>query len=110
MSDQNDKFLDTFPTWLRSLGEDVAAVLAAAEIDGIDMDVKRLLVGGVNYLFKSLDLIPDGIDDIGYLDDAFVLRLSCALVIGIGADLSSAGESRAGAISALAEQAAVVRE
>jgi hypothetical protein len=27
-------------------------------------------------MFKSLDLIPDGIDDIGYLDDAFVLRVA----------------------------------
>ncbi len=34
------------------------------------------IAGGLNYLFKSLDLIPDGIDDIGYLDDAFVLRVA----------------------------------
>jgi uncharacterized membrane protein YkvA (DUF1232 family) len=33
----------------------------------------------LNYVFKSLDLIPDGIEDLGYLDDAFVLRVACAM-------------------------------
>ncbi|MBC7173303.1 MAG: DUF1232 domain-containing protein, partial [Polyangiaceae bacterium] len=41
--------------------------------------VRELVAGVVNYLFKSLDLIPDGIDDIGYLDDAFVLRVAADL-------------------------------
>ena len=34
--------------------------------------------GGAQLIFKSLDLIPDGIDDLGFLDDAFVLRVACA--------------------------------
>lgn len=108
MSDLNEKCLDTFPAWLRSLGDDIEAALAVAETEEVDADVKRHLVGGINYFFKSLDLIPDGIDDIGYLDDAFVLRVVCALAAE--SDLSPAGDDKAGVIKALAEQTALVKE
>jgi uncharacterized membrane protein YkvA (DUF1232 family) len=73
------RYLEVFPQWLRSLGEDAAAIgdLLAAEAG--DDDATRSLVAGLNYIFKSLDLIPDGIDDLGYLDDAFVVRVACEL-------------------------------
>ena len=44
-------------------------------------EAARSLVSGLNYIFKSLDLIPDGIDDLGFLDDAFVLRVACAFAV-----------------------------
>jgi uncharacterized membrane protein YkvA (DUF1232 family) len=70
----DDVYLDTFATWLTTLAED-ASTLA----DAMKHDVgagSAPLVGGLNYLFKSLDLIPDGIEDLGYLDDAFVMRVA----------------------------------
>ena len=72
------RYLEVFPQWLRSLGEDAGAVgeLLAAGSPGDE--ASRSLVSGLNYIFKSLDLIPDGIDDLGFLDDAFVLRVACA--------------------------------
>ena len=76
MSDINTKCLETFPQWLRTLDDDVQAVLGALGEQELGNDARRFLAGGINYLFKSLDLIPDGIDDIGYLDDAFVIRLA----------------------------------
>lgn len=108
MSDLNEKFLDTFPIWLRSLGEDVDAVLSVAESQGLDDDVRRQLVAGVNYLFKSLDLIPDGIDDIGYMDDAFVLRVSARLIAD--SDLSAAGDEKAAIIASLNEGSNLIQE
>lgn len=105
MSDLNEMCLDTFPSWLRSLGEDVEAVLAAAESAELDEDSKRLLIAGVNYLFKSLDLIPDGIDDIGYLDDAFVLRVAASLAVS-----ESSGDDTLAAVTGLGEQTALVKE
>jgi uncharacterized membrane protein YkvA (DUF1232 family) len=82
MSDAStdSRYLEMFPSWLRSLGEDAAALGLLAEGAGPE-DMKRYVVGGLNYLFKSLDLIPDGIDDLGFLDDAFVLRVSAALAV-----------------------------
>jgi uncharacterized membrane protein YkvA (DUF1232 family) len=80
----DSRFLEVFPQWLRSLGEDAAAIAEAVSAGGAD-DATRSLVGGLNYIFKSLDLIPDGIDDIGFLDDAFVLRLACAQAVAADA-------------------------
>jgi uncharacterized membrane protein YkvA (DUF1232 family) len=73
------RYLEVFPQWLRSLGEDAGAVGTALAAVAADDDATRSLVSGLNYIFKSLDLIPDGIDDLGFLDDAFVLRVACAL-------------------------------
>ena len=38
--------------------------------------------GALTYLFKSPDLIPDGIEDLGFIDDAFVFRMAAAAAIG----------------------------
>ncbi|HBQ18518.1 MAG: DUF1232 domain-containing protein [Sandaracinaceae bacterium] len=85
MSDNQAKYLDTFPGWLRSLGDDAEKLSELLTEDGFGQDAKEAVAGGLNYLFKSLDLIPDGIDDIGYLDDAFVLR--------VAADLAARGDA-----------------
>lgn len=81
MSDAIDpKYLEMFPSWLRSLGEDAVALGTIVENEGPE-SVRRHVVVGLNYIFKSLDLIPDGIDDLGFLDDAFVLRVAAAMAV-----------------------------
>jgi hypothetical protein len=81
MSDpSNARYLEMFPAWLRSLGEDTAALGQMVGGDGFD-EARRYVVAALNYLFKSLDLIPDGIDDLGFLDDAFVLRVAASLAL-----------------------------
>ncbi|MBX3191045.1 MAG: DUF1232 domain-containing protein [Labilithrix sp.] len=72
------RYLDMFPSWLRTLGEDAGALGPLVSADGND-EVKRYVASGLNYIFKSLDLIPDGIDDLGFCDDAFVIRVAAAL-------------------------------
>ncbi len=72
------RFLDVFPAWLRTLGEDAKAlggVVASEEPEG----VRRFATAGLNYIFKSLDLIADGVEDIGLCDDAFVIRVAASL-------------------------------
>jgi hypothetical protein len=74
------RYLEAFPSYLRSLGEDAGALAAVVSSDAPE-PVRRYVVAGLNYIFKSLDLIPDGIDDLGFLDDAFVLRVAAALAL-----------------------------
>ena len=74
------RYLEAFPSYLRSLGEDAGALGAVVSSDAPE-PVRRYVVAGLNYIFKSLDLIPDGIDDLGFLDDAFVLRVAAALAL-----------------------------
>ncbi|MDQ3035195.1 MAG: YkvA family protein [Myxococcota bacterium] len=107
MSDTEPQYLDTFPTWLRSLGEDAEKLGTLLSSETLSAPARESIAGGLNYLFKSLDLIPDGIDDIGYLDDAFVLR--------VAADLAAASDEGNDAdatreLAALANDCELLRE
>lgn len=76
MGEAEVNYLELFPGWLRSLGDDAEALGELVADAELPEPARESLAGALNYLFKSLDLIPDGIDDIGYLDDAFVMRVA----------------------------------
>lgn len=80
MSTLESRCLDAFPGWLRSLAEDAQELNALLERGDVPAAAQRAAASALNYLFKSLDLIPDGLEDLGFIDDAFVLRVSAALV------------------------------
>jgi uncharacterized membrane protein YkvA (DUF1232 family) len=108
MPDLENRCLDAFPDWLRSLADDVGHLAALLEDDTLGEPVRRHAAGAVNYLFKSLDLIPDGIEDLGFVDDAFVLRVGAAMAIAADAGAAEADDS--GTLQRLSEQVALVRE
>lgn len=95
------RYLDMFPTWLRTLGEDAGALGNVVGGDGND-EVRRYLASGLNYIFKSLDLIPDGIDDLGFCDDAFVIRVAASLAV------EAEPTAAEGVVGRLAEEAKAV--
>ena len=73
--------LDLFPNWLRSLDAD-ARVFSRALCDArLDAEERTYIAGALNYLLKSVDLIPDGVEDLGFLDDAFILRRTALQVL-----------------------------
>ena len=73
--------LDSFAAWLHGLGDDAEQLGTVVASEAASEAARAHAAGGLNYLFKTLDLIPDGIDDIGYLDDAFVLRVAAELAL-----------------------------
>jgi hypothetical protein len=83
-------------------------VLDALKAPGVGEEPRKFLTGGINYLFKSLDLIPDGIDDIGYLDDAFVLRLSARAALDL--DIQGLGGETMGKLGRMSNECDLVRE
>ena len=107
MSEDQAKYLETFPSWLRSLGDDAEAISSVLEEDGASDDARQAVAGGLNYLFKSLDLIPDGIDDIGYLDDAFVLRVAADLA---QRDVGEIDAEKLAVLGRLSNECEIVRE
>jgi uncharacterized membrane protein YkvA (DUF1232 family) len=108
MNETDQKFLDLFGAWLHGLGDD-AQQLAAVVLEESCPDVPRQIVaGGLNYLFKTLDLIPDGIDDIGYLDDGFVLRVTADLALR--EDLADVEPERLRVLNRLATDVDVIRD
>ena len=105
MSDVKDRCLETFPAWLRTLAEDAEGLLGILESSQSSDEVRRAAAAGINYLFKSLDLVPDGIDDIGFLDDAFVLRVSADLMGREDADVAAKDP-----VGRLRDDCALIRE
>ena len=106
MSDLESRCLDAFPQWLKDLGSDTNAIATLLEQE-VPQEVQRHAARAVNYLFKSLDLIPDGTEDLGFIDDAFVVRVSAALARAEADELSGeAGQL----IERLANDAKLIEE
>ena len=101
MTTLESRCLDAFPGWLRSLAEDAQQLSALLEHGSAV--AQRGVASALNYLFKSLDLIPDGLEDLGFIDDAFVLRVAAA-------QLGETERNGAGVLARLAEDAALIRE
>ena len=78
MDDTSREALNSLPEWLRSLADDLTAVAGLLKDAQLSEQLRLWVAGAVGYVFKSVDLIPDGIDDLGYLDDAFILRIAAA--------------------------------
>lgn len=108
MSENQAKFMDSFPAMLRDLGNDAEEIAELLLEPGLTDDAREAIAGGLNYLFKSLDLIPDGIDDLGYLDDAFVLRVAADLAAQ--EDHGDVDDAKLAIVDKLAKDAEVVKE
>src|SRR4051794_12016556 len=106
MTELQTRCLDTFPEWLRALATDASDVSKLLASATAPEPARRFVAGGLNYLFKSLDLIPDGIEDLGFLDDAFVLRVAASLAV---AEAPAAAEG-APILARLAGEAKLVAE
>jgi uncharacterized membrane protein YkvA (DUF1232 family) len=103
MSDLDARCLDAFPQWLRSLADDARALSALVGDASVPAESRRPVAGALNYLFKSLDLIPDGIEDLGFIDDAFVFRVAAASGV-------KAGDAHDGTLARLATDVGLIAE
>lgn len=75
--------------WLQKLADgfvlDLGRVRAALEDDSVDREGRLLLVGALQYALDSFDMFPDHFEGLGFVDDAFVLRVAAAQVVAEGA-------------------------
>jgi len=83
--------LEAFPSWLKSLGDDAQKLAAVVEGTDLPLAARRGAAAALNYLFKSLDLIPDGLEEIGFVDDAFVFRVAASTVSAADASTDASG-------------------
>ncbi len=105
MTTLESRCLDAFPNWLRTLGDDARALAAVVENGSTPESARRRAAAALNYLFKSLDLIPDGLEDLGFIDDAFVFRVAAAAI-----DPGEAASDASGAVGRLAADATLIGE
>jgi uncharacterized membrane protein YkvA (DUF1232 family) len=67
--------------WSRALKRDATAVYFAARDPRVPWYAKALGIAVAAYAFSPIDLIPDFIPVLGYLDDLIIVPLGIALVV-----------------------------
>lgn len=107
MEATESRYLEAFAAWLEGLAGDAIALAAALEAEAAPEAVRRPCAVALSYLFKSVDLIPDGIEDLGFLDDACVFRVVAA--DAVEAELTGLGTGGDGVLARLAADAELVR-
>jgi uncharacterized membrane protein YkvA (DUF1232 family) len=70
-------------TWARRLIRDVHAVYLAARDPGVPWYARILAIAVAGYALSPIDLIPDFIPVIGYLDDLIIVPLGIWLVVSL---------------------------
>lgn len=73
------RFAPKFQAWIDSYERDVILFKDALCDESAPEPLKRLLAGGLMYLIKAIDLIPDSYKPVGIIDDCMVLRVSADL-------------------------------
>jgi uncharacterized membrane protein YkvA (DUF1232 family) len=73
--------LERTKQWARTLKRDVVAVWIAARDPRVPWYAKALAFGVAAYALSPIDLIPDFIPVLGYLDDLIIVPLGLLLVI-----------------------------
>src|SRR6187455_2165099 len=108
MTTLDSRCLEAFPGWLKSLAEDAQKVVGLLQHAEASPAAQQSAASALNYLFKSLDLIPDGLEDLGFIDDAFVLR-AAAEAVRSEAESELAADTT-GTLARLATDAELVQE
>lgn len=73
--------LDNLKAWARALRRDVVAVWIAGRDPRVPWYAKGLALATAAYALSPIDLIPDFIPVLGYLDDLIIVPLGVILVI-----------------------------
>jgi uncharacterized membrane protein YkvA (DUF1232 family) len=68
-----------FQEWIDDYEHDVALFKDILRDEDTPAPLRRLVAGGLMYLIRKFDLIPDYLKPVGLLDDAIVLRVTADL-------------------------------
>jgi len=74
---------DQLKTWARALKRDVHAIYLAARDPRVPWYAKILAFAVAGYALSPIDLIPDFIPVLGYLDDLIIVPLGIWLVLSL---------------------------
>ena len=77
----NDPMLEGARKWARTLMRDVHALYLAGRHPRVPWYAKTLAIVVAGYALSPIDLIPDFIPIVGYLDDLVLLPIGIALVV-----------------------------
>jgi hypothetical protein len=89
------KYLPTFAGWLVSLGEDVLSLANLLESSEVRSPWRRVSAEALESLLRASALIPDGLESLGYLEQAFIFRLLARRSLDGGGEDVAPGPSEA---------------
>jgi uncharacterized membrane protein YkvA (DUF1232 family) len=75
------KILSSLKAWARALKTDVVALSLAARDPRVPWYAKALAAAVVAYAASPIDLIPDFIPVLGYVDDLFIVPLGILMAV-----------------------------
>lgn len=81
MSEHDSQCLAAFPEWLQRLPADTRAFMHVLEQEHLPEAVRARAAAALQHLVKSADLVPQGIEELGFIETAFVLRAAAADMI-----------------------------
>jgi hypothetical protein len=90
------------------MGNEVRALADLLERQDVDRPTRRASAESLNYLLRSFDLIPEGLEDLGYLDDLFAFRVLAEQAVQ--ADPDSSPRDPEGTLGRLAADAELLAE
>lgn len=92
--------LEKFGEWTSRLPEDAEALRKAFEAGETPRPSRELLIGGLAYLLRKIDIVPDYLGGLGSVDDVLVMRIAAFLAVknGLG-DLEEETASKVKALS-----------
>ena len=91
--------LDTLRSWARAIKRDAHAIFLAARDPRVPWYAKALAMCVAGYALSPIDLIPDFIPILGYLDDLIIVPLGILAVVRL-IPASIMAEHRATALAA----------
>jgi uncharacterized membrane protein YkvA (DUF1232 family) len=105
--------LERAKNWARAIKRDVVAVWIAARDPRVPWYAKGLALAVAAYALSPIDLIPDFIPVLGYLDDLVIVPAGILLVVwlvpaGLMAEFRARAETEAPRPRGIAAAAAVV--
>ena len=100
------QILPAFAGWLHTLGEDVLSLAHLLESPDAPVPFRVASAESLSYLLRAADLIPDGIEHLGYLEVAFAFRALARRALSEGEDVGES--SLEGRVPRLAAEAALV--
>jgi hypothetical protein len=102
------KFLPAFAGWLRAMGEDVLSLANLLESAEAPEPFRLVSAESLQWLLRSADLIPEGLETLGYLEGAFAFRVLARRTLLGHPELAEPGAG--GRVSRLGADAALVAE
>lgn len=75
--------IERFRKWAKSMKRDVHALHLAARDPRVPWYVKGLALAVASYALSPIDLIPDFIPVLGYVDDLIIVPLGMMLVVSL---------------------------